>query len=67
MQGAFGVKVRDWDGLIIISDSNTGFWAFKLDGWNGWKGSDWGMPNISSAQDWDRGPVAANGGGRVVP
>lgn len=67
MQGAFGVKVRDWDGLIIISDSNTGFWAFKLDGWNGWKGSDWGMPNVSSAQDWDRGPVAANGGARVVP
>ena len=22
----------------------------------GWSGEDWGYPNISSAQDWDRGP-----------
>jgi hypothetical protein len=57
MQGAFGVKVRDVDGLIIISDSNTGFWVFKMDGFSGWKGEDWGLPNISSAQDWDNGPV----------
>ena len=59
MQGAFGVKIRNSDGLIIISDSNTGFWAFRLDGFNGWNGVDWGMPNISAAQDWDHGPPGA--------
>jgi len=59
MQGAFGVKIRNSDGLIIISDSNTGFWAFRMDGFNGWNGNDWGMPNISAAQDWDHGPPGA--------
>jgi hypothetical protein len=34
-----------------------------MDGYTGWKGEDWGMPNISSAQDWDNGPVKA----KVVP
>ncbi len=57
MQGAFGVKFRKYDGLIIISDSNTGFWSFKMDGFGGWNGNDWGLPDISSAQDWDNGPV----------
>ena len=57
MNGAFGVDVRNVDGLIVISDSATGFWLFKLEGFQGWKGEDWGMPNISSVQDWDRGPV----------
>ena len=57
--GAFGVKVRDADGLIILSDSNTGFWAFHMQGFDGWKGSDYGMPNATSAQDWDNGPVKA--------
>jgi len=27
-----------------------------MDGFNGWNGNDWGMPNISSVQDWDNGP-----------
>jgi hypothetical protein len=54
--GAFGIMVRNTDGLIMITDSNTGAWFFKLDGFNGWNGEDWGMPNISSAQDWDHGP-----------
>ncbi|MEZ4456677.1 MAG: hypothetical protein R2882_09035 [Gemmatimonadales bacterium] len=58
-QGAFGVKVRDYDGLIVISDTFTGFWALKLDGFDNWNGNDWGMPNISSTQDWDNGPVGA--------
>jgi hypothetical protein len=57
--GAFGVMVRNTDGLIMITDSNTGAWFFKLDGFNGWNGEDWGMPNISSAQDWDHGPPGA--------
>jgi hypothetical protein len=52
--GAFGVDVRNADGLIVISDMSTGFWTFRMDGFQGWNGDDWGYPNISSAQDWDR-------------
>jgi hypothetical protein len=59
MQGAFGVDVRNRDGLIMISDSNTGAWFFTMDGFNGWNGHDWGMPNVSSVQDWDHGPEGA--------
>jgi hypothetical protein len=55
--GAFGVDVRNADGLIVISDMSTGIWTFRMDGFQGWNGEDWGYPNISSAQDWDR-PVA---------
>ncbi len=58
-QGAFGVDVRNRDGLIMISDANTGAWFFKMDGFNGWNGHDWGMPNVSSVQDWDHGPEGA--------
>ncbi len=58
-QGAFGVDIRNYDGLIILSDANTGVWFFHLDGFDGWNGHDWGMPNISSAQDFDHGPDGA--------
>jgi len=51
--GAFGVDVRNADGLILISDMSTGFWTFRMEGFNGWNGEDWGMPNISSVQNWD--------------
>ncbi len=54
--GAWGVDIRNADGLIVVSDLNTGFWAFRLDGFQGWNGNDWGMTNISSAQFWDDGP-----------
>ena len=54
--GAFGVDVRNADGLIVVSDSETGFWAFKWEGFDGWNGHDWGVPNVSSVQDWDNGP-----------
>ncbi|HZS61441.1 MAG TPA: hypothetical protein VFA43_19345 [Gemmatimonadaceae bacterium] len=54
--GAFGVQVRDADGLIVISDMTTGFWAFYMDGFDGWNGHQWGMPNVSTAQHWDTGP-----------
>ncbi len=58
-QGAFGVDVRNADGLIVVNDITTGFWAFKMDGFDGWNGHQWGMPDISSAQDWDNGPDGA--------
>ena len=58
-QGAFGVDVRNYDGLIALSDMRSGLWLFKLDGFTGWNGKDVGMPNISSVQDYDHGPVPA--------
>jgi hypothetical protein len=66
MQGAWGVDVRNADGLIVISDLQTGFWAFKMEGFDGWNGHDWGMPNISSAQDYDNGPEGAPKGGKPI-
>ncbi len=58
--GAFGVDVRNADGLIVISDMTTGFWTFRMDGFTGWNGNDWGQANISSVQDWDNGPTGTN-------
>jgi len=58
-QGAFGVDIRNRDGLIAMTDMRSGLWLFRLDGFKGWNGRDFGMPNISSVQDYDRGPVAA--------
>ncbi len=55
--GAWGVDVRNADGLIVLSDMTTGFWAFRLEGFEGWNGEDYGVPNVSSAQNWDDGPV----------
>jgi hypothetical protein len=55
--GAWGVDIRNADGLIVVSDMVTGFWAFRMEGFDGWNGMDWGMPNISSVQDWDNGPA----------
>lgn len=60
-QGAFGVDVRNRDGLIVLSDMRSGLWLFKMDGFTGWNGKDYGMPNISSVQDWDKGPTGAAG------
>lgn len=57
--GLFGVDVRNADGLIVASDMTTGFWTFRMEGFQGWNGTDWGMPNISSVQDFDNGPVDA--------
>ena len=56
--GAWGVDVRNSDGLIVVSDMVTGLWVFRMEGFEGWNGNDWGMPNLSSAQDWDGGPAA---------
>ena len=57
--GTFGVDIRNEDGLIVVSDMTTGFWTFRMEGFQGWNGDDWGVPNISSAQDWDNGPAGA--------
>ena len=57
MNGAWGVDVRNADGLIVVSDIQTGFWAFRMEGFSGWNGLDWGVPNISSVQDWENGPA----------
>jgi len=57
--GLWGVDVRNADGMIVVSDFRTGFWSFKMDGFDGWNGHQWGMPNISSVQDWDNGPDGA--------
>ena len=54
--GAWGVDIRNADGLIAVSDLNSGFWAFRMEGFQGWNGNDWAMPDISSAQVWDQGP-----------
>lgn len=51
--GAFGVDVRNADGLIVVSDMTTGLWTFRMEGFGGWNGEQWGLPNISSAQEWD--------------
>lgn len=56
-QGAWGVDVRNADGLIVVSSFNTGFWAFRIEGFQGWSGDGWGVPNVSSVQDWDNGPA----------
>jgi len=56
-QGAFGIDVRNYDGLIVISDMRSGLWILKMDGFNSWNGKDYGQPNISSVQDYDHGPV----------
>jgi hypothetical protein len=57
--GAYDIDVRNADGLVVVSDVNTGFWAFRVEGFNGWDGRGWGLPNISSVQDWDDGPQSA--------
>ena len=54
--GAFGVDVRDADGLVVLSDDTTGFWAFRMEGFGGWDGDFWGVPDVSSAQDWQNAP-----------
>jgi hypothetical protein len=64
-EGAWGVDVRNADGLIVISDFDSGFWAFKMDGFEGWNGHQWGVPNVSSVQDWDNGPDGAPKPGKV--
>ena len=59
LRNLVGETLGGIEGLIVLSDLNSGFWAFRMDGFNHWKGSDWNMPNTSSVQDWDHGPKPA--------
>jgi hypothetical protein len=65
MEGASDLDIRNADGLIVSTDRRSGFWVFRMDGFDGWNGHQWGMPNISSAQDWDNGPEGAPKPARV--
>lgn len=55
--GAWDIDVRNRDGLIAVTDVNTGLWLFRLEGFEQWDGRGWGFGNVSSVQDWDNGPV----------
>jgi hypothetical protein len=57
VNGAVGADVRNRDGVIAVADANSGIWLLRLDGFGGWKGDDWGVPNVSSVQDWNRGAL----------
>jgi hypothetical protein len=57
--GTWGIDVRNADGLIVVSDMRQGVWGFRMEGFSGWNGHQWGMPNVSNAQDWDNGPDGA--------
>jgi hypothetical protein len=43
--GAMELDVRNADGLIVVSDLNTGFWSFRMDGFTSWKGNERHPPN----------------------
>ncbi len=55
--GANDVDVRNADGLIVLTDYTSGLWTFHLDGFDGWNGKQYRMPNISKEQDWDSEPT----------
>ncbi len=57
--GALALDIRNDDGLIVVGDLETGLWVFLLEAFSGWHGHGWGLPNMSSAQDWDNGPDGA--------
>ena len=51
--GAFGARYPQRRRLIVVSDMSTGLWTFRMDGFQGWNGEQWGVPDISSVQKWD--------------
>ena len=55
--GAVDVDVRNHDGLIAVTDVNTGLWLIRMEAFEGWDGRGWGFANVSTVQDWDRGPT----------
>jgi hypothetical protein len=57
--GAWDVDVRNHDGLIAVTDVNTGLWLFRMEAFEHWDGRGWGFANVSSVQDWDNGPTGS--------
>jgi len=55
--GAWDVDVRNHDGLVAVTDVNTGLWLIRMEGFEGWDGRGWGFANVSTVQDWDNGPT----------
>ena len=49
--GAMELDVRNADGLIVLSDLNTGFWAFRMDGFTGYKEKPRSGPTTSRGRD----------------
>jgi hypothetical protein len=49
-QGAFGVDVRNYDGLVVISDMRSGLWLFHVDGFDGYKGGRSSVQNYAQVQ-----------------
>ena len=43
--GAMETDIRNADGLIVLSDLNTGFWSFRMDGFKGAKPNEQRPPN----------------------
>ncbi|MBT8401774.1 MAG: hypothetical protein KJO98_14945 [Rhodothermia bacterium] len=58
-EGAWSIDVRNHDGLIGVTDRQSGLWLMRVDGFEGWHGHGWGVPNTSSVQDWQNGPDGA--------
>ena len=58
--GAWDVDVRNLDGLIAVTDANTGLWLFQMEGFEGWDGRGWGFPNVSAVQNCDNGPTESS-------
>ena len=54
--GAFDLDFRNADGRIVVADTKSGVWVVQLDEMQFWDGHGYGMPNNSSAQDWEGGP-----------
>lgn len=57
--GAQDVDVRNSDGLIAVVDLHTGLYLLRVEAFDGWDGRGWGLPNVSSVQNWTDGPVGA--------
>jgi hypothetical protein len=49
-QGAFGVDIRNSDGLVVISDMRSGLWLFHVDGFDGYKGGTSSVQNYDQVQ-----------------
>lgn len=55
--GALDLDVRNSDGLIVVADVRTGMWVLDLDGFDGWSGPEYGVPDLSSVQHWGTSPA----------